>query len=147
MFLLYLRYLEGALIRVATYISLTNQHVDVAKVEELLHDLLDKESKAVVNIDIIQRTVADHFDLRQSDILGKKRSRDIAWPRQIAMHLSRTMTAQSFPVLGDAFSSNHATILYANEQVSTKAKEDRALQQTIAILKDKVSKNCVKAMQ
>ena len=142
-----IRSLEGALIRVATYISLTNQHVDVAKVEELLHDLLDKESLATINVDIIQRTVAEHFDLRHSDILGKKRTRDIAWPRQIAMHLSRSMTSQSFPVIGEAFSRNHATILYANEQVAEKAKDDRALQQTLAILKDKVSKNCAKAVQ
>jgi len=142
-----IRSLEGALIRVASYISLTNQHVDIAKVEELLRDLLDKESQATINVDIIQRTVAEHFDLRQSDILGKKRSRDIAWPRQIAMHLSRTMTTQSFPVIGKAFSRNHATILYAHDQVSKKAKNDRMLQQTIAILRDRVNKNCAKAMQ
>ena len=111
------------------------------------HDLLDKESQASINVDIIQRTVAEHFDLRHSDILGKKRTRDIAWPRQIAMHLSRSMTSHSFPVIGEAFSRNHATILYANEQVSVKAKDDRALQQTLAILKDKVSKNCAKAVQ
>ncbi len=142
-----IRSLEGALIRVASYISLTNQHVDIAKVEELLYDLFDKESQAIINVDIIQRTVAEHFDLRQSDILGKKRSRDIAWPRQIAMHLSRTMTTQSFPVIGKAFSRNHATILYAHDQVSGKAKMDRTLQQTIAILKDKVNKNCAKSVQ
>jgi len=142
-----IRSLEGALIRVATYISLTGQHVDVAKVEELLRDLLDKESKATINVDAIQRTVAEHFDLRQSDILGKKRSRDIAWPRQIAMHLSRTMTSQSFPAIGGAFGRNHATVLYANEQVAERAKGDRGLQQTIALLKEKVNKNCAKAGQ
>jgi chromosomal replication initiator protein len=141
------RSLEGALIRVATFVSLTNQQVDVQKVEELLHDLLDKESQAAINVDIIQRTVADHFDLRQSDLTGKKRSKDISWPRQIAMHLSRTMTTQSFPVIGEQFSRNHATILYAHEQVSKKFKEDRGLQQTLAILKDKINKNCVKALQ
>lgn len=140
-----IRSLEGALIRVASYISLTNQHIDIAKTEELLRDLLDKESKAAVNVDIIQRTVAEHFDLRPSDITGKKRSKDIAWPRQIAMHLCRTMTAQSFPVIGEAFCRNHATVLYAHEQVSNKTKEDRALQQTIAILRDKVNKNCSKS--
>lgn len=140
-----IRSLEGALIRVATYTSLTNQHLDVAKVEELLRDLLDKESLAAVDVNLIQRTVAEHFDLRQSDILGKKRSRDVAWPRQIAMHLSRTMTTQSFPVIGKAFSRNHATILYAHDQVSEKAKADRGLQQTIAILRDKVNKNSAKA--
>ncbi|MCK4564717.1 MAG: chromosomal replication initiator protein DnaA [Verrucomicrobia bacterium] len=142
-----IRSLEGALIRVASYISLTNQHVDIAKIDELLRDLLDKESQATINVDIIQRTVAEHFDLRQSDILGKRRSRDVAWPRQIAMHLSRTMTTQSFPVIGRAFSRNHATILYAHDQVSEKAKDDRTLQQTISILRDKVKKNCAKAVQ
>ncbi|MDF7823063.1 chromosomal replication initiator protein DnaA [Pontiellaceae bacterium B12227] len=140
------RSLEGALIRVATFMSLTNQQVDVQKVEELLHDLLDKESQAAISVDIIQRTVAEHFDLRQSDIMGKKRSKDIAWPRQIAMHLARTMTSQSFPVIGEQFSRNHATILYAHDQVSTKAESDRSIQQTIAILKDKVSKNAAKVL-
>ncbi len=139
-----IRSLEGALIRVATFMSLTNQSVNIQKIDELLHDLLDKESKATVNMDIIQRTVAEHFDLRPSDMTGKKRSKDVAWPRQIAMHLSRTMTAQSFPVIGEAFNRNHATILYAHEQVSEKAKNDRGLQQTLAILKDKVNKNCAK---
>ncbi|VGO22167.1 chromosomal replication initiator protein DnaA [Pontiella sulfatireligans] len=141
------RSLEGALIRVASFMSLTNQKVDVEKVESLLHDLLDKESQASISVDIIQRTVAEYFDLRPSDLTGKKRTKDIAWPRQIAMHLSRSMTTQSFPVIGEQFSRNHATILYANEQVAGKAKEDRGLQQTIAILKDKVNKNCAKAIQ
>jgi chromosomal replication initiator protein len=140
-----IRSLEGALFRVASYISLTNQHMDVAKTEELLRDLLDKESKVAVNVDIIQRTVAEHFDLRPSDLTGKKRSRDIAWPRQIAMHLSREMTSQSFPSIGEAFSRNHATILYAHDQVGEKSKEDRGLQQTLSILKDKINKNCSKA--
>ncbi|MDF7798750.1 chromosomal replication initiator protein DnaA [Pontiellaceae bacterium B1224] len=140
------RSLEGALIRVATFMSLTNQKVDVQKVEELLHDLLDKESKAAISVDIIQRTVAEHFDLRPADLTGKKRTKDIAWPRQIAMHLSRTMTPQSFPVIGEQFCRNHATILYAHEQVTTKAQDDRGLQQTIAILKDKVNKNAAKVM-
>lgn len=141
------RSLEGALIRVATFMSLTNQQVDIQKVEELLHDLLDKESQAAISVDIIQRTVAEHFDLRTSDLTGKRRTKDIAWPRQIAMHLSRSMTTQSFPVIGEQFSRNHATILYANDQVTKRAEGDRSLQQTIAILKDKVSKNAAKVMQ
>jgi chromosomal replication initiation ATPase DnaA len=63
------------------------------------------------------------------------------------MHLSRSMTSHSFPVIGEAFSRNHATILYANDQVSGKAKNDRGLQQTLAILKDKVQKNSAKSVQ
>ncbi len=142
-----IRSLEGALIRVATYMSLTNRKLDVQQVETLLHDLLDKESQATISVELIQRTVADHFDLRPSDLTGKKRSKDIVWPRQIAMYLSRTMTTQSFPVIGEAFCRNHATILYAHEQVSARAKDDRSLQQTLSILKDKVGKNCSKALR
>lgn len=142
-----IRSLEGALIRVATYMSLTNKALDVSKVEELLHDLLDKESKAAVNVDIIQRTVAEHFELHHSDLLGKKRSKEIAWPRQIAMHLSRKMTSLSFPVLGKAFNRNHATILYAHELVESRALNDRGLRQTLSILQDKVVKNCAKSIQ
>ena len=138
-----IRSLEGALIRVASYASLTNRPVDAKKVEDLLRDLLDRESQVAVTVDVIQRTVAEHFDLRHADILGKKRSKDIAWPRQIAMHLSRNMTNQSFPVIGEAFNRNHATILYANNQISTQAENDRSLQQTIAILRDKVNKKCM----
>lgn len=140
------RSLEGALIRVASYISLTKQEIDTDRVEELLHDLLDKETKAAVNSDIILRTVAEHFELRKVDLLGKKRSKDIALPRQIAMHLTRSMTNQSFPSIGKDFERNHATVLYAHEQVTSRAKEDRSLQQTLAILKDKVNKNCAKAI-
>lgn len=142
-----IRSLEGALIRVATFMSLTNQQVNVQKIDELLHDLLDKEAKAIINVETIQRTVAEHFDLRMSDLTGNKRSKDIVWPRQIAMHLSRTMTSHSFPAIGEAFNRNHATILYAHDQVSQRAKEDRGLQQTISILKDKVTKNCAKSGQ
>jgi len=138
-----IRSLEGALIRVASFISLTNQELDIKKVEKLLGDLLDKESRAIVNVDIIQRTVADHFSLRHADLLGKKRSQEIAWPRQIAMHLARTMTSQSFPAIAENFNRNHATILYANNQVTEKAKSDPLFQQTLQILKDKIQKNCV----
>ena len=140
------RSLEGALIRVASFMSLTNQKVDIQKIEELLRDLLDKETQATISVDIIQKTVAEHFDLRPSDITGKKRTKDIAWPRQIAMHLSRSMTSQSYPVIGEQFSRNHATILYANDQVKGRAKDDRGLQQTLAVLKDKVTKNCSKSV-
>ena len=53
-----------------------------------------------ISVDLIQKTVADYYDIRLSDITGKKRSKDIVWPRQIAMHLSRTLTKNSFPSIG-----------------------------------------------
>lgn len=135
-----IRSLEGALIRIATYVSLTHQNITNEQVDELLKDLLTKEELAVVSVDLIQKTVAEHFDLRLSDITGKKRSKEIAWPRQIAMHLSRTMTNQSFPSIAEKFMRNHATVLYAHEQVDEKSKNDNGLSQTLTILRDKVTK-------
>ena len=94
-----IRRLEGALIRVASYVSLTGQEIDRAKLEYLLRDTLDQEKKHSVSVEGIQKIVADHFDIRVSDIVGPRRPKNIAWPRQVAMYLSRTMTDQSFPVL------------------------------------------------
>ncbi len=141
-----IRSLEGALIRVATFVSLTNQKITIHKVDELLRDLLDKERRAGVSIEMIQRAVAEHFDIRLSDLASKKRSKDIAWPRQIAMYLARTMTSQSFPTIGEQFNRNHATILYAHKQVDEQTKTDHDLQKTISTLKNKVAKNCIKSV-
>ena len=63
------------------------------------------------------------------------------WPRQIAMHLSRTLTKNSFPSIGKKFDRNHATVLYAHEQVNSRATQDRRLEQTLALLTEKIKEN------
>jgi chromosomal replication initiator protein len=140
-----IRRLEGALIRVASYISMTGQHLDRSKLEYLLRDTLDQEKKFSISIDGIQKSVAEHFDLRVGDLVGPKRPQNIAWPRQIAMYLARTMTDSSFPVIGDAFSRNHATIVHACQLVERRQTEDLKLKQTISLLKQRVSQNAQKA--
>ena len=136
-----IRSLEGALIRIATYVSLTHQKITTEQIDELLKDLLTKEELNVVSVDLIQKTVAEHFDLRVSDITGKRRTKEVAWPRQIAMFLSRTMTNQSFPSIGEKFLRNHATVLYAHETIDAQAKDDDKVQKMINIIKAKISKN------
>ncbi len=133
-----IRRLEGALIRVASYISLTGQEMDRAKLEHLLRDTLDQEKKHSVSVDGIQKIVAEHFDIRVSDIVGPRRPKNIAWPRQVAMYLSRTMTNQSFPVIGEAFSRNHATIVHACQAVDKRQMEDLKLRQTISLLRQRI---------
>jgi len=86
------RRLEGALMRVATYASLASEAVTLEKVEHLLRDILREEASRQVSIDSIQRTVADHFDLRLADMTSRRRPANIAFPRQIAMYLSRQLT-------------------------------------------------------
>ncbi len=138
-----IRSLEGALIRVATYSSLTHQEITVEKIDQLLRDLIGKDEYMPISVDLIQKTVADYYDIRVSDITGKKRSKDIAWPRQIAMHLSRILTQNSFPSIGEKFDRNHATVLYAHEQVHSRSTNDRKLKNTLILLTDKIKKNTV----
>ena len=138
-----IRSLEGALIRVATYSSLTHQEITIEKIDQLLRDLIGKDEYMPISVDLIQKTVADYYDIRVSDITGKKRSKDIAWPRQIAMHLSRILTQNSFPSIGEKFDRNHATVLYAHEQVHSRSANDRKLKNTLTLLTDKIKKNTV----
>lgn len=140
-----IRRLEGALIRVASYVSLTGQNVDRSKLEYLLRDTLDQEKKHAISIESIQKTVAEHFDIRLGDLVGPKRPQNIAWPRQVAMYLARTMTNQSFPVIGDAFSRNHATIVHACQLVERKQTEDLKLRQTLSLLRQRVGHSAQKA--
>jgi len=140
-----IRRLEGALIRVASYVSLTGQSMDLAKLEYLLRDTLDQEKKHAISIESIQKTVAEHFDIRVRDLVGPKRPKNIAWPRQVAMYLSRTMTDQSFPVIGNAFSRNHATVVYACKMVERVQTEDLKLRQTLSLLRQRVGHQAQKA--
>ena len=136
-----IRSLEGALIRIATFNSLTHQEITIERIDQLLRDLIGKDEYMTISVDLIQKTVADYYDIRLSDITGKKRSKDIAWPRQIAMHLSRTLTKNSFPSIGKKFDRNHATVLYAHEQVNSRVTQDRQLEQTLALLTEKIKEN------
>jgi chromosomal replication initiator protein len=140
-----IRRLEGALIRVASYVSLTGQTLDRSKLEYLLRDTLDQEQKHAISIESIQKAVAEHFDIRLSDLVGPKRPQNIAWPRQVAMFLARTMTNQSFPVIGDAFSRNHATIVHACQLVERRQTEDLKLRQTLSLLRQRVGHSSQKA--
>lgn len=138
------RRLEGALIKVASYVSLTGQDMDRSKLEYLLRDTLDQEKKHAISVENIQKTVADHFDLRVGDITGRRRPQNIAWPRQVAMYLSRTMTDLSFPVIGEAFGRNHATIVHACQTVKKRQTEDITLQQTLSLLRQRIGHSAQK---
>src|SRR5207244_2464438 len=90
-----IRRLEGALIRVASYAALTGKPLSLEVAEGLLRELLHEEGRLAINIEMIQRKVAEHFDIRLADMTSKRRPEGIAFPRQIAMFLSRVMTESS----------------------------------------------------
>jgi len=133
-----IRRLEGALIRVASFVSLTGQEIDRPKLEYLLRDTLDQERKFAISVESIQKIVAEHFDIRVGDMVSRKRPQNIAWPRQVAMYLSRTMTNLSFPVIGSEFDRNHATIVHACQSVEKRKTNDLKLRQTLSLLQQRV---------
>ncbi len=87
-------------------------------IEHLLKDILHEESRRTVTIDLIQRKVAEHFDVRLADMTSKRRPQNIAFPRQIAMYLARELTKTSLAEIGDAFGGrDHGTVLHAHRLV------------------------------
>lgn len=130
------RRLEGSLIRISTYMSLKQQdNLSQAELEHLLHDILEQEQYQTVTIDKIQKRVADCYSIEHHDILGKKRVKTIAFPRQVAMYLAREMTSDSFPEIGRAFNRNHATILHACKNVESRLSKNSQLRNTLISIK------------
>ena len=111
------RELEGALHRVVANSRFTGRAIDIAFAKEALRDLLALQER-LVSIENIQKTVADYYKLRVSDLLSKRRSRSIARPRQIAMALAKELTNHSLPEIGDAFGGrDHTTVLHGCRRV------------------------------
>jgi chromosomal replication initiator protein len=127
------RRLEGALMRVATYASLAGESVTVEKVEHLLRDLIREEAGRQVSIDSIQKVVAEHFDVRLADMTSRRRPASIAFPRQIAMYLSRSLTKGSLMEIGEAFGGrDHGTVIHACKKVAERVDEEPGLKESIA---------------
>lgn len=134
------RRLEGALVRAASFASLTNRQLNAEALERLLRDTLDDEAPQTLTMERIQRAVAEYYDIRFSDILSRKRPANIAVPRQIAMYLCRDLTPHSLPAIGEAFGKNHATVLHACRLITKKEQEDPALRKALQDLRDTLTK-------
>jgi chromosomal replication initiator protein len=136
-----IRELEGALIRVVAYSQLTGTVVDMRTVEgEILRDAL-KEEVGNVSIDRIQKSVCDYFKLKVSDLRAKNRSKSIAYPRQIAMYLVRSMTDHSLPEIGAYFGGRgHATVIHACNKIERLLVINGKLQQVVEDVKLLINK-------
>ncbi|MCP5535641.1 MAG: chromosomal replication initiator protein DnaA [Akkermansiaceae bacterium] len=129
------RRLEGGLVRIATYASLGTEQITVERSEFLLKDILREEGQKRVNIDSIQKVVSDHFDLRLADMTSRRRPSNIAFPRQIAMYLSRKMTPCSLVEIGDAFGGrDHGTVIYACRKVKHRIESEPQVRDSVDIL-------------
>ncbi|WOV84361.1 chromosomal replication initiator protein DnaA [Sporosarcina jeotgali] len=131
-----IRELEGALIRVVAYSSLVNMDITPDLAAEALKDIIPNARPRMVTIVDIQKTVGEHFSVRLEDFSAKKRTRAIAFPRQVAMYLSRELTDASLPKIGSEFGGrDHSTVIHAHEKISKMVKEDKSLQQDIQDIK------------
>src|SRR3982075_248151 len=129
------RRLEGALMRVASFASLSGKELTNDVVEHLLKDILQEEARHSITIEQIQRRVAEHFDVRLADMTSKRRPANIAFPRQVAMYLSRELTKASLNEIGDAFGGrDHGTVLHACKTVKRRMTEQDSLRQTISFI-------------
>jgi chromosomal replication initiator protein len=134
-----IRRLEGALNRVAAYASLHGKAITVPQTEVLLRDLLQQEGQQSVSIDLIQRRVAETYDLRLADMTSKRRPANIALPRMVAMHLSRRLTTSSLNEIGEAFGGrDHGTVLHANRAIEERMKSDEKLRRIVTYLAEKL---------
>ena len=119
------RRLEGALMRVASYRSLSGRQIQREDIEMLLRDIFQEQARKAVTIDQIQRKVAETFDLRLADMTSKRRLASIAYPRQIAMFLSREMTNSTLTEIGDSFGGkDHGTVIHAVKLIKRRMEED-----------------------
>ena len=119
-----IRELEGALMRVMAYAKLMNKTISVDLAKEVLKGMI-MEGERKIGVDTIQKKVAQYFDITQQDMKAKKRTRAVAYPRQIAMYLSRDLTDLSLPEIGSYFGGrDHTTVLHACEKVEREIKAD-----------------------
>jgi chromosomal replication initiator protein len=130
---------EGALIRVVAYSSLTNREISVDLANEALKDILSNKTKKIT-VQLIQDVVASYFNLRMDDFKSKRRTRNVAFPRQIAMYLARKLTDLSLPKIGDEFGGrDHTTVIHAFEKITNDLAADEGLQETLRELNKKLT--------
>ena len=130
-----IRRLEGALIRVASYAHLTGRELTNDVVENLLREILQEEGRHTITIEFIQKKVAEKYDIRMADMTSKRRPENIAFPRQIAMFLSRQLTDHSLSAIGEMFGGrDHGTVLHACRLVKDRCEIDANVRQTVSYL-------------
>lgn len=129
------RRMEGALTRIASYDSLIDQKLNLEAVERLLSDLLHEETLTKVTVDQIQKKVSDFYQIRFSELIGRRRTSAIVFPRQVAMYISRTLTSDPLKSIGDAFGGrDHGTVIHACKQVENMMEQDGSVKRGVDYL-------------
>jgi chromosomal replication initiator protein len=125
------RELEGSLTRLGAFSSLTKSLITIDLAKEVLHNTL-RGAKKEITVESIQKTICDFYNLKLGDLKAKRRTKNIALPRQVAMYLCRKYTETSFPAIGDKFGGrDHSTVIHASKTIEKRIKEDPYMQNTI----------------
>lgn len=134
-----IRELEGALIRVIAYSSLSNRDITMELCSEALKDIIPSSQPKIISVNLIKNTVADYYNLKLDEFKAKKRTRNIAFPRQIAMYLCRELTDLSLPKIGEEFGGrDHTTVIHAYDKISHTIKSDPQLEATVQSLIEQI---------
>lgn len=127
-----IRELEGALVRIVAYSSLTNREVTVELASEALKDIFSASQSKQITTSLIKEVVSEYYGIKVEDLDSKKRTRNIAYPRQIAMYLCRELTDLSLPKIGEEFGGrDHTTVIHANEKIAKEMETDPDLKMKI----------------
>jgi chromosomal replication initiator protein len=133
-----IRELEGSLIRLIAYASLTNREVTISLAQEVLKNVIGQDERAVT-VDMIQKSVADYYQLKVVDMRARNNSKSVALPRQIAMYLCKMLTHASLPEIGRSFGGkHHSTVIHSIRKIDTLRKKDRDFNNVINMLTDRL---------
>ncbi len=137
-----IRELEGALVRVIAYATLTRSMITTTLAEEVLRELLPVPRIKPITIQTIQRAVAEHFDIRVEEMRAKRRTKAVAFPRQVAMYLAREMTDASLPHIGSEFGGrDHTTVMHACDRVREALQRDTHLTAVLKRLMERLQQS------
>lgn len=135
-----IRELEGALNKIRVYSKLEKRPIDLDLAKIALKDLVDNDTVVKITPDLIITTVAEHFNIQPADILSKKRSHDIAYPRQICMYLCKKLTDTSFVKIGEFLGKrDHSTVIHGSEKIEKDLQKDNTLSTTLDIIIKKMN--------
>ncbi|MEM9025987.1 MAG: chromosomal replication initiator protein DnaA [Verrucomicrobiota bacterium] len=136
------RRMEGALTRVASYQNLVRGSINGDVLENLLGDILREEAQNKITVEKIQKVVADYYHLRLADMVSKRRPANIAFPRQIAMHLSRMLTPHSLQEIGSQFGGrDHGTVIHACKTVENMMDQDQSVRRAVDYLNKQLAQS------
>jgi len=133
-----IRELEGSLIRIAAQVSLTGDEINIETTKKILKDIIQDDERPIT-METIQKTVCDFYNIKLTDIRARKRTKDIALPRQVAMYIGKQVTDSSLNDIGKSFGGkDHATVIYACKQIEERRSKDDTFNRMIENLLQKI---------